>query len=68
MQTPPLMPEVRRRRIEAAIAFLKRQAVLVSVADRNAQVRRYRVSGRRDSVFAEEVIELAQAMGMELPA
>lgn len=68
LRPPPLMPEVRRRRIEAAIAFLKRGMVLVTVDDRNAQVRRYRVSGRRDAVFAEQVIELAVAQGMELPA
>lgn len=64
----PITFEVRRQRLEAAIVHLKRHCVLVSVCDRGAEIRRYRVSGRRESKFAEEVIEIAQAYGLELPA
>ncbi len=62
----PLTFEARRARLEAAIAHLKRHCILVSVSDRDAPVRLYRVSGRRESKFAEEVIEIAQEYGLEL--
>lgn len=55
----------RRAQIARAIAFLKRKCVLVDPVDRFAQVRRYRVSGKRDPIYAEQVIEMAEAMGME---
>lgn len=56
---------LRRARIDAAVRFLKRNCVLVEPVDRFAQIRRYRVSGKRDPMFAEQVIEMAEAMGME---
>ncbi|MCM3419025.1 hypothetical protein [Sphingopyxis alaskensis] len=49
--------------MEAAIRFLKSQAILVTVVDRDAQVRQYFVSGKRDRKFAEEVIEIAIEKG-----
>lgn len=55
----------RREQIARAIAFLKRHCVLVDPVDRFAQVRRYRVSGKREPVYAEQVIEMAEALGME---
>lgn len=55
--------EERARRLEAAIRFLKSQAILVTVVDRDAQVRQYFVSGKRDRKFAEEVIEIAIEKG-----
>ncbi len=54
----------RRERIAAAVAFLKRQCVLVDVVDRFAQIRRYRVTGKRDPMFAEQVIDHAIEKGM----
>lgn len=56
---------LRRERIDRAVRFLRRQCVLVEPVDRFAQIRRYRVSGKRDPVYAEQVIEMAEAMGME---
>lgn len=56
---------LRRARIERAVRFLKQRCVLVDPVDRFAQVRRYRVSGKREPVYAEQVIEMAEAMGME---
>lgn len=55
--------EERRRRLDSAIRFLKSQAILVTVVDRDAQVRQYFVSGKRDRKFAEEVIEIAMDKG-----
>lgn len=65
---PVLLPEVRRQRIEAAIKFLGAHGVLVSVHNRLAQVRKYHVSGRRETQLAEDVIALAVSRGLELPA
>lgn len=67
MKLPPLPPEQRRAMLEGAIAFLKRQCVLVSVCDRDAQIRKYRVSGMRDSMLAEGVIAVAVSRGFEAP-
>jgi hypothetical protein len=53
----------RRERLESAIAFLRSQAILVQVADKNAAVRMYRVSGSRTAQLAEEIIELAIEKG-----
>jgi hypothetical protein len=60
---PPLPFAERMIVLEGAIAFLKARCVLVWPVDRAALVRRYRVSGKRDSMFAEEVIEHARAKG-----
>ncbi len=66
VSSPPATPpkftnwiEERRERLEAAIQFLKSKAILVSVVDRDAQVRQYFVTGKRSRLFAEEVIEIA---------
>lgn len=53
----------RQRRLTSAIAHLKAQAILVSVVDRDAAVRKYWVAGKRHQQFAEEVIEHAMAKG-----
>lgn len=64
---PPMPFEARRQALEAAIRFLARRGVLVTVLDRQAQVRRYRVTGKRENKLAEEVIELALDAGMPQP-
>lgn len=55
----------RREAIERAIRFLKSKAILVDILDRSAMIRRYRVSGKRDTMLAEEVIEYARQLGLE---
>lgn len=65
---PRLMSDIRREQLTGAIAFLKRQGILVSVYDREAQLRRYRVTGKAYSKSHEEVIEIAVARGFEVPA
>ncbi|MDM7964477.1 hypothetical protein [Blastomonas fulva] len=55
----------RREAIERAIRFLKSRCILVDITDRTAAIRKYRVSGKRDTMLAEQVIEHAKAMGME---
>lgn len=65
-QLPPLPTHIRRQQLDAAIAFLKRQMVLVSVVDRSALIRRYRVSGKAASVMAEDVIAMAIDLGLQL--
>jgi hypothetical protein len=65
IKLPPLPVEQRRARVAAAIAFLKRQCILVDICDRDAQIRRYRVSGRRESMLAEDVIQLAIDKGLD---
>lgn len=70
ISSPPAEPpkptnwiEQRHQRIAGAIAFLKSQAILVSVVDRDAPVRTYRASGKKYSLLAEEVVELAIEKG-----
>lgn len=63
---PPLPPMQRRAALEAATAFLKRHGLLVSVSDRHAPVRKYRVSGKAAAMFAEDVIEIARELGHDL--
>lgn len=58
--------EMRRARIEAAIRHLKARCILVTPLDREARVRRYRVSGRADSQLAEDVVALAVKLGFEV--
>lgn len=65
---PALPFEARRKQLDAAIAYLKRCGILVTVADRDAPIRKYRVSGKLEARFAEEVIEIAVSRGMELSA
>lgn len=65
----PALPFVaRRQRLDAAIAFLNRLGIMVAVVDREAAIRKYRVGGKPDPRFAEEVVEIAVVRGMELPA
>lgn len=54
----------RRELLDAAIRFLKARCILVDCTDRSAMVRRYRVSGKRDTMLAEHVIEHARSLGM----
>lgn len=54
--------------VAAAIAFLKARCILVDVLDRDALVRRYRVTGKRDSQMLEQVVEYAESLGFEVPA
>ena len=61
---PPLPVAARRAALEAATAWLKARCILVSVCDRQAAIRTYRVSGRRPSLLAEEVIAYAEELGM----
>lgn len=62
---PPLPTATRRARLERAIAFLKARCILVSICDRAALVRQYRVTGKREPMLAEDVIELAAWHGMQ---
>lgn len=55
----------RRAALQRAVRFLKARCVLVDPVDRMAAVRRYRVSGKRDTMMAEDVIEHAVSLGME---
>lgn len=57
---------LRRRNIDEATAYLRRRAILVDVVDRTAMVRTYRVSGKRDAMLAEGVIEIACQHGFEV--
>jgi hypothetical protein len=68
LKLPPLPAERRRAVLGAAIAFLKRKCVLVTPTDRGAQIRKYRVSGKREAMLAEDVIEFAIGHGFEVPA
>lgn len=55
----------RREAIESAIRFLKSRCILVTITDRNAMIRKYRVIGKREAMLAEQVIEYAVSLGME---
>jgi len=61
---PPQPFEQRQARFKAAEAFLKMKAILVTPVNRDAQIRTYRVSGKRDSMIHEEVVEYAISLGM----
>lgn len=62
---PSLGPEQRRILLDRAIAFLKRDCILVTVCDRDAQIRKYRVSGKREAMLACEVIDFAVERGLD---
>lgn len=64
LQLPANPVAERRARLERAIGHLKRQGILVSVLDRAALIRKYRVSGKAESVLAEDVISIAIERGM----
>jgi len=62
---PPMPTELlRRQRLQAAIAFLARTGILVTVVDRDALIRQYRVSGKREKKLADEVIAIAVERGL----
>ena len=61
----PAPYEQRRALLERAMRFLKANFILVTPCDRFAQIRRYRVSGKREPMLAEDVIAHAIAKGME---
>lgn len=71
----PMLPEPTKlswieRRFEvfqAAERYLKARGILVSVVDRDAWVRTYRVTGYRSPVYLEQVVALAQYLGFEVP-
>jgi hypothetical protein len=62
---PPMPTELRRQRLQAAIAFLARTGILVTVVDRDALIRQYRVSGKREKKLADEVIAIAVERGLD---
>lgn len=53
--------------LDAAIRFLKARCILVDVVDRAAPVRSYRVSGKREAMYLEGVVALAESLGFEVP-
>lgn len=55
--------EQRQARIDGAIAFLRERGVVVSVTDRQAEIRTYFVSANRRSLYAEELVEMAIEWG-----
>jgi len=63
---PPLPAFARRQRLQAAIMHLKRQCILVSPVDRSALVMRYRVSGKHDPMYADDVIAFAETRGFDV--
>ena len=65
---PPLWAEAQRAALQGAIANLKQRCVLVTVCDRDAAIRMYRVSGKRDAMLASDVVAYAAALGFEVPA
>lgn len=62
---PPLRAEQRLRRTTDAIAFLSRLGVLVAVVDRDALVRKYSVTGKREHYLADDVVAYAIERGFE---
>lgn len=62
---PPNPLEERRARLQRAIVWLNTHAFFVQIVDRDAAVRMYRVSGKRDAMLAEDVIRVAIDKGMD---
>lgn len=62
---PEMPTEARRKKLEGAISHLKRLGILVSVCDREALVRQYRVTGKRDKHLADDVVAYALQRGFE---
>ena len=58
--------DLRKANIVAATKHLRRRGILVDVHNRDALVREYRVTGKRDLMLAEEVIDLARKSGFEV--
>jgi len=62
----PSNPAARRQAMfRGAELFLKRKGILVTVVDRAAPIRTYRVTGKREAQLLEEVVELAIAKGWD---
>lgn len=55
--------EARKIKLDGAIRFLKSKCILVDISDRSSSLPKYRVSGNRYPLFAEEVVEIAIAKG-----
>lgn len=53
---------------DAVIAWLKARCILVTVVDRDALVRTYRISGKLYAHTLEQVVEYAASLGFEVPA
>ena len=58
--------DLRKSNIDAATKHLRRRGILVDVHNRDALVRKYRVTGQCDLMLAEEVIDLARTSGFEV--
>ncbi|MFX8976561.1 hypothetical protein ABTN19_19445, partial [Acinetobacter baumannii] len=56
---PPNPLDARRQRLQRAIDWLNQHAWFVQIVNREAAVRTYRVSGKRDAMLAEDVIRIA---------
>lgn len=52
---------------DAVIAWLKARCILVTVVDRDALVRTYRISGKLYAHTLEQVVEYAASLGFEVP-
>ena len=57
---------LRKANIDAATRHLRQRGILVDIPDRQAPIRFYRVTGKRDLMLAEDVIELASGTGFEV--
>ena len=57
--------EQRHARINEAIAFLNTKGRGVQIIDRDARVRKYRLTGKVEPMLAEEIIRYAVAQGFE---
>lgn len=57
--------ERRHAVIAGAIAYLNAHGRFVQVVDRAARVRLYRVSGKLETMLAEEMVRLAATMGFD---
>lgn len=67
-QLDPAFWVTRRNEVfQAAERYLKARGILVSVVDREAWVRTYRVTGQRSPLYLESVVALAQHLGFEVP-
>lgn len=55
--------EERQARLKAAISYLKKQCILVQTVERQSQIRRYQMTGRKGQFLAEEVVQQAIDLG-----
>jgi hypothetical protein len=61
LPTPP--HELMQRQLNGAVDFLRGRSVSVSVVDRTALIRTYRVSCRREAQLPHDVVRIATDMG-----